>query len=462
MNFVDREHELKFLEDVHARPGFQFVPIYGRRRIGKTRLVREFIRGKKAVYYLADSASTREQLKNLGRALGDFFGDILPAEAGFQDWAQAFRYVRDKAAGRLVWVIDEFPYLVNAEPAASSIFQKGIEEHLKTSGIFLILMGSSVGMMEREVLAYKAPLYGRRTGSLKLTEMKFGALRGFFPAKSFEELARIFSVFGTVPAYLELLDPHESVLGNVDAQILRTGTYLSNEVEYLLREELREPRQYFVILRAMAQGKRRMSEIGNETGLDKSHVARYLDILQSLQVVEREVPATERNPDKSRHGLYRIKDKYIGFWFKYVYPNRSLIEIGRSADALRIIRQTFEEHVAAAYEDICRELVPGLFEDSSLSFSSVGRWWSKDGEIDVVALDEERKHLLLGECKWSRKKVGEDIYESLKRKSELVDWHRPDRRVTYALFSRSGFTEGLRRRARDGQAVLVHGDKWVG
>ena len=474
MNFVNREKELALLEGLYARPDFQFVPIYGRRRIGKTRLVREFIQGKRAVYFLADSASTREQLKNLGRTMGDFFGDLILADSGFQDWLQVFRYIRDKSASgavtpagtlsvipssRFVFVLDEYPYLANAEPAIASIFQKGIEEFLKTTDVFLILLGSSIGMMEREVLAYKAPLYGRRTASLKLTDMRFASLRGFFPGKAFDELVDLYSVFGTVPAYLELIDPRADTMDNIRRLILETGSYLYNEVEFLLREELREPRYYFVILRALAQGKTRVSEIGNETGFEKSHVSRYLDILQSLNIVGREVPATEKKPDKSKQSRYRIKDRFMAFWFKYIYPHRSLIEIGRVEELLGIIRESFENHAADGYEEVCREFAPDLPALRALSYSSLGRWWSRMGEIDLVAVDDTRGEILFGECKWSRKKVGEDIYQDLKRKSELVDWRRDERTARFVLFSRSGFTEAMVRKAQEESIILVHGDK---
>lgn len=203
MQFVDRKAELAVLERVYRDQGFQFIPVYGRRRVGKTRLLQEFIRGKEAIYFLADRIAETEQLKGLGQMGGDHFDDPILKDVGFRDWQQVFRYLKEKTVGRLVIFVDEFPYLVTSNKAVSSIFQKGIDEHLKQTDVFLVLMGSSIGMMEKEVLFYKAPLYGRRTGSLEVREMPFQSLYECFPDRPFDDLMAIYTVFGMIPAYLE-------------------------------------------------------------------------------------------------------------------------------------------------------------------------------------------------------------------------------------------------------------------
>jgi AAA+ ATPase superfamily predicted ATPase len=462
MDFVNRREELAFLERCHAAAGFQFVPIYGRRRIGKTRLVREFIRGKQALYFMADSVTEGEQLRNLGREAGEFFSDRFLAETGFQDWYQFFRYLRDKAhSERLVVAIDEFPYLVNTNSAISSIFQKGIDEMLRDSDIFLILLGSSIGMMEQEVLFSKAPLYGRRTGSLEVCEMRFSALKAFFPQLDLAERLAICGVMGTIPAYVEHVDPHLDRMTVIREKVLERGSFLHNEVEFLLREELREPRNYFVILRAIAQGKRKLSEIINDTGFEKTHLARYLDILRSLRFVDKEIPVTERYPEKSRLGLYRIHDRFFSFWFRYVFPFRSRLEIGQTDYLLTKINETFEQHLAFVYEDVCREICLDLLKEGAMEFSAIGRWWAKNEEIDLVALDDESKTVWFGECKWSIKKVGEDIYRDLQRKARLVDWGGGKRQERFILFSRSGFTTGMHQQAERDHVLLVTGEEWI-
>lgn len=460
MRFVNRITELAFLNKYHAQSGFQFVPLYGRRRVGKTRLMQEFIRDKRAVYFLADSVTETEQLRILGEEVGEYFGDSILVESGFRDWQQFFRYLKEKsAAERLVMVIDEFPYLVNANKGISSIFQKGIDTHLKESNLMLVLLGSSIGMMEEEVLYYKAPLYGRRTGSLEVREMPFSALAEFFPETEFSRRLAVYSVFGSIPAYIERLSTDCDIRSAIVDHVLDRGSFLYNEVEFLLREELREPRNYFVILRAIAQGKRKLSEIINETGIEKAHLARYLDILRSLRFVDKEIPITEKYPDKSRLGLYRLHDRFFTFWFKYVFPYRSRLEIGNISYLLNKLDETFDQYLSFVYEDVCNERCLDFMRAGVMSFSAIGRWWQKNEEIDLVALDEESNTIWFGECKWSIKPVGEDIYRDLQRKARLVEWGGNERRERYMLFSRSGFTESLMAIAKREQVLLVVEDQ---
>ena len=461
MRFVNRQNELSFLEKTCRTKDFQFVPVYGRRRIGKTRLIQEFIKDKRAIYFLADSVSETEQLRNLGRIVGEYFNDSILTDAGFRDWYQFFSYMREKQKTRLIFVIDEFPYLVNSNPAISSIFQKGIDEYLKQSNVFLILAGSSIGMMEKEVLFYKAPLYGRRTASLEVKEMAFDALEEFFPDKDFEELVKIYSVMGTIPAYIEKINPGHDTFRNIKELILSKGTFLYSEVEYILREELREPRNYFVILKAIAQGKRKLSEIINETGFEKSLVARYLDILRSLGFVEKDIPVTEKYPEKSKQGLYRLHDKFFTFWFKFAFPNRNRLEIENVDYVLKQIKDTFEHHISTIYEDVCMDICKDLMKDGLIQYTTIGKWWSKDEEIDIVALDEEQKTAYFGECKWSNKKVGDDIYQDLLRKSQLVDWHKEMRKNKFILFSKSGFTQRMTEISKKENVLLVHKKKVI-
>jgi len=461
LNFVNRKEELSFLEKSYLAGDFHFVPIYGRRRIGKTRLIQEFINGKKAIYFLADSASEHDQLKNLGIVVGEFFKDSILISAGFKDWYQLFMYLKEKNLPGLIFIIDEFPYLVNSNPAISSIFQRGIDEYLKNTKLFLILMGSSIGMMEKEVLFYKAPLYGRRTASLEVKEMAFDVLKEFFPTLNFEDLLKLYAVFGTVSAYIEKVNPRFDIFRNIKELILERGQFLYNEVEYILREELREPRNYFVILKAIALGKRKLSEIINETGFEKSLVSRYLDILRSLGFVEKDIPITEKYPEKSKPGLYRLHDKFFTFWFKYVFPNRGRIEIGNVEYVLKLIKDSFENHLSGIYEHVCMDLCRGLVKDGRMHYSLIGKWWSKDEEVDLVALDEETKTIYFGECKWSTKRVGEDAYKDLLRKSQLLDWHKAKRKEKFLLFSKSGFTQKMLDIAKKEGVLLIHKDKVI-
>jgi AAA+ ATPase superfamily predicted ATPase len=295
---------------------------------------------------------------------------------------------------------------------------------------------------------------------MEVKEMSFNALKDFFPGRGFDDLVKIYAVFGSVPAYLEKFNPKRDLFSNISELILDKGTFLYNEIEYILREELREPRNYFVILKAIAQGKRKLSEIINETGFEKSLISRYLDILRRLRFVEKDLPVTEKYPEKSKQGLYRLHDKFFSFWFKYVFPNRSRLEIGGPDYVLKLIKDSFERHVSTVYEDVCLDLCRSLMTKGIMQYTLIGKWWSKDEEIDLVAIDEETETLYFGECKWSNKKVGIDIYQDLVRKARLVDWHKDSRKERFMLFSKSGFTLDMIKTARD-EEVLLYTDRVI-
>lgn len=285
--------------------------------------------------------------------------------------------------------------------------------------------------------------------------MSFGTLKEFFPEKSMDELIPIYGVIGTIPAYVEKLDAGKDIFHNIEDLVLSRGTFLYSEVEYILREELREPRNYFVILRAIAQGKRKLSEIINDTGFEKSLVSRYLEILRGLRLVEKEVPVTEKYPEKSKLGLYRIHDRFFEFWFRYVFPMKSRLEIGKTQDVLRTIRETFDQHISFAFEDVCKEYCLELMRSGKIRFSTIGRWWRRNNEIDIVALDDEGKEIYFAEAKWSAKPVGVDIMEKLMEKAALVEWHARNRKEHFMIFSRSGFTEAaLQKAAADGTRLV--------
>lgn len=453
--FVDRKKELEQLNLWYTESSFSFIPIYGRRRIGKTRLVEEFVKGKSFIFYMADALAEGLQLKALGRQIGISFNDSILRDSGFKDWEQLFDYLCKKVKERMILVFDEFPYLINVNKGISSIFQKGIDKYLKNTSIFLILLGSSVGMMEKEVLFHKAPLYGRRTGSIEVKEMPFEALAEFFPEKPFNDLLQIYAVCGAVPAYLEKIDPSVDIFKNIENNILRKGTFLYQEVEFLLREKFREPRNYFSILKAMSEGKRKVGEIMATTGFEKSMIARYLDILRSLGIIEKEVPVTEKNPEKSKLGLYSVKDRFFSFWFRYVFPNRSRLEIENVKPVIQEIKKGFGPYLGFAFERICLESFQGLMRKGIIDFTSVGRWWDRHDEIDAVALDENNNIIYFGEMKCNPKPVGLAVLEDLKRKASKVKWGTANRKERFMVFSKSGFSDKLRDVAKREDVLLI-------
>ena len=448
MKFINRKKELNSLNDWWALNEPQFIVIYGRRRIGKTELIKQFIKNKPHIYFLAQQISEQENLKTLGKLVGEYFDDLILKEKGFDNWAVFFEYIKKHAGQRLILAIDEFPYLAESNKSISSIFQAGWDEHLKDVPIVLILCGSSVAMMEREVLSSKAALYGRRTGQIKLKPFSFYEASEFFPGKQFEEKLKYFTVMGGNPAYLSRINPEKTFEDNIIQLILSPVSPLYSEVEFLLQEELREPRNYLAILKAIALNKRRISEIVNETGFEKSILHKYLFVLENLQLVHKEYPATEKNPLKSKKGLYKLQDQFFKFWFRYVLPNRSRIEEGKIGFVLESINSDLTSLVAENYELVAREILR-INEDKIFSFDTIGRWWDRNEEVDIVALNEEEGKILFGEVKWSIKPVGIDIMENLERKARLIDWKQRERQEYYCLFSRSGFTEALMARARE-------------
>jgi len=408
---------------------------------------------------LADKRNQTEQFKELGRIIGEFFNDAILAKRGFVDWIEAFEYLK-KTKKRFVFAVDEYPYLAESDPATSSLFQKGWDEYLKNSGIFMILSGSSVAMMESETLIQKSPLFGRRTGQILVEPLNSKQASQFFPKKSFHEFMRYYAIVGGMPAYLLQMDNEKSPEENIMEKIFSSTEFLFNEVEFTLKEELREPKNYLAILRAISWGKRKFGEIVNETGLGKNVLTKYLNVLERLRLIEKEVPATESNQHKSRKGLYRVTDNFFRFWFQFVYPYKSELQIGRKQEILERYQQCSSSLEAVVYEKVCCELIFD-FEKQLFRIERAGRWWEKEKEIDLVGVSKKEKKIVFGECKWSTKLVGTNIFMELKKKASAVQWERGKREEFYILFSKSGFTPDMLKLAKAEKVLLVHGDKLV-
>ncbi len=456
MTFIDRERELGFLQGKWQEKGAQLIVLWGKRRVGKTELVKQFLLDKPHVYFLAESTSDREQLFRFSQALGRFFDEPLLLTRGFAGWEESFEYVRARNR-RFVLAIDEFPYLMGSNPAITGLFQKAWDEYWRNSQVYLVLLGSSMAMMENEVLGYRSPLYGRRTGQWRVDPMTFDAVRRFRPGKTFEDAMSHYSVGGGIPAYWLQFSTDKDFARNLTDHVLSKGAMLYDEVEFLLREELREPRYYFALLQSLAQGRRKLSEMVNATGLGQAAANKYLSVLADLKIVERELPVTEDKPLKSKKGLYRISDPFFHFWFRYVFPRRGELEMGHAAKVLEGIQKTLSQHISTVYEQVAAQTL-WCHMDIFFPFTDVGRWWDRHEEIDLVALDRESGSILFGEVKWSTKPVGTDIYEALRRKAAGVPWGGKQRHERFCLFSRSGFTEAMKQRAREDGVVLFHED----
>lgn len=462
--FIDRKEELRSLNVKWGKAEPQLIVVYGKRRVGKTELIKQFIKNKPGIYFLADKRATIEQLRELSRLIGSYFNDTLLIKQGFKEWLDVFIYLKEKVKKPFVFAIDEYPYLVETDKSTSSVFQKGWDEYLKKSGVFLILSGSSVSMMESEALIYKAPLYGRRTGQIYLKSMVFKESQKFFPNKKFEEFLKIFTITGGMPAYLLQFDAGISLEENIKNKIFNRTEFLHNEIEFILKEELREPKNYLSILKAISWGKTKFGEIVNETGLEKNVLNKYLGILERLQLIEKETPVTEKNPQKSRKGIYKISDNFCRFWFQYVFPYKSDLEIGRFNEVSRKLKESFHLLESAVYEKIAREFLYN-WQDKIFHFERIGRWWNGKEEIDLIGINQQKREVIFGEVKWRDSLIGINIFEDLKRKSEIVlleDLEYKEKyNKHYILFSRKGFTKELRELAKKEQVFLVKKDKII-
>jgi len=449
--FINRKTELDQLSDLYHSERAELFVLYGRRRVGKTELLRAFCAEKAHIFFIATLSADSEQLATFSQQIWGFNHSETPAGFTFPSWEAAFRSLADLPS-RPVVVLDEFTYLISGNKAIPSILQKVWDERLKNTRVMLILCGSYIGMMETEILGYQAPLYGRRTGSALLQPFGLPSSALFYSKYTPEEQFLAWAIVGGMPYYLTTFSDRQTLLANIRQHILdaRSGS-LYSEPRLLLMEELREPRNYFSLLRAIAQGNTRLNEIAQASGIGSAHtVARYLDILQQMRLITRRVPATESQPEKSKRGLYQIDDHFLRFWFRYVHPNQGSLDLGLADSVLAQRVQPDLDHFAvAAFEEAAREFVAAGARTGKWSFlpERIGSWWSHGAELDVLALNQTGKTGLVGECKWSVNPVGTNILEDLKHRAEAMAEESGIQHILYVLFSRKGFTDALKEQA---------------
>lgn len=440
MTFYDRRDELDALESAYESPGHDFFVVYGRRRIGKTELLKEFCTGRPHVYFLAAQEAEHRQREKFVEQIASHFDDRVPRIDG---WDGAFEYLAEKLAGeQLVVVIDEFPYLVEENDSLPSYVQWFVDERLENTESMLVLCGSSVATMESEVLGHESPLYGRRTGQIDLQPFSFAQAREVI-TYDVADAIRSYSVTGGTPMYLTLFDYEQSLAENVRSRILSPTAVLYNEPEFLLRTELRNPGRYMSILEAVALGHTTPNEMAGATGIDSGPLSKYLQRLRRLRLLDREVPVTA-SAKKSKRSRYHVADEFLRFWFRYVEPNRSSIEEAPDVVFEGRIGPDLPVHVATTFEDVCREATWEAIRRGEFDpYAEVGRWWYGEDEIDLVGLAPDDDRILFAECKWTTEPVGHGLVEQLRAKAENVRWGSGARDERFALFSRSGFVEGL-------------------
>ena len=452
MKFLGREKEILVLEKEYARDG-GFVVIYGRRRIGKTTLIKQFIKSKTAFYFLATKEVESQSMKRFAGVIARTTGNSVLQKAAFSDWLDLFQAVADyKPNEKKVLVIDEFPYLVKVNDSFPSILQNAWDEILKDSNVMLILCGSLISMMKKHALSYESPLYGRRTAQMRIAPLPFTTV--YENQKlSFEEAAEQYSITGGVPKYMEFFSDGQPLYEQIKENVLSKNGFLYEEPNFLLTDEVQVPTNYFSIIKVIADGNHKLGMIAGILGLETSALTPYLKTLSELGFIEKQVPVTEKNAEKTRKGLYFISDNFLRFWFRYVYPYKGELELDNTQISLDELDKDFKEKfVAFAYEDICKEIFARLCSDKAIDFtpSKIGSYWLNDKsgntQIDVMAVDTVNKRLFAGECKYHNQPIDADVYFELVKKvdnsSEIKSAFK-DYTVIYGVFSKSGFTSRM-------------------
>ncbi len=460
--FVNRIKEREFLEKEYNKKDSSFIVVYGRRRIGKTALLSEFIKNKDALFFLATEESETENRNAFTKKVAEYTNNQLLENAKISDWETLFTYLASfEPNKRKLIIIDEFQYIGKSNPTFISRLQKIWDTVLKNSDIMLILCGSLINMMYDQTLSYSSPLYGRRTGQLKMKQISFKYYNEFFPTGlDTKQLIESYAVTGGIPKYIESFDTYTDIYEAIEKCVLSRESYLYEEPNFLLEKEVQDVGSYFSIIKTIASGKEKPSEIAAALEIKSTNLPKYLNVLIDLDILEREVPATESNPEKSKMGLYKIKDNYIRFWFKFIYPYRSYIETDHIGFVMDKISDSFiKNHVAFVYEDICRtEFMNDLIAKNTWSFvpQKIGRWWDrKDTEIDIVAVDENTKSIIFGECKYTNGETDVSVYYALLEKIKKVDWNKDTRNEYFVFFSINGYTEKFKRLAEKNKNIIL-------
>ena len=460
--FVGRETELEALGKLYGKDKFQMVVMYGRRRVGKTSLIKEFIKDKPAIFFSGQEANDRLNMVMFSEKVYAFFG--LPEATGaFASWQSALMFIAERAkAERFILVIDEFPYIAQANRSVKSILQSIIDHKLLGTNLFLILCGSQVGFMEDEVLGHKSPLFGRRTAQFRLEGFDYYDAAKMLPLATAEEKVKYYACVGGTPHYLAQIDGGMDFEGNIKELFFQPHGYLYDEPAMLLKQELRQPAMYNSILAAIATGSSRLNDVSTKLGEDTAKTIKYIKTLMGLRILSSVHPFGE-NPERSRKGIYAISDHCFRFWYRYVFMHKTVIESGAGADAAdSLVFPGLPAYVGKpAFEEVCMQYIVRRNKDRRLPFlaTGFGKWWGTDprtrasADIDVIADNKHEKKVIAGECKWRNEPTGAADINKLFDKIRLLPGYEEYR---FVFFSKSPFTDDAKEIARSrGDLELV-------
>lgn len=453
--FIGRENELNTLNRLYNSDKFEFAVIYGRRRVGKTALINEFVKDKDNIFFTGVETNAKQNLDNFSRCIMEYNTGIALG-ASFGNFQMALEHVFELAkTKRIVLVIDEYPYVARASKSLASTLQLLIDKNKDTSKLFLILCGSSMSYMEDHILAYKAPLYGRRTAQFKIKPFEFLEACRYFKNFSDDDKALAYGIMGGTPQYLMQLDDKLSIEENIKNTHLNPSSSIFEEPNNLLKQEVREPAIYNAVITAIATGSSKMNEISNKIDEDTSVCATYIKNLITLGIVKKETPYGEKSTRKT---VYSIEDNMFRFWYRFVPENTSVISRGAIDLAYNRIAPELSSYMGGVFEDICKQYLWKLLLEGkcAVNFTDIGRWWGANPktksqeEIDIMGADKDTA--LFAECKWTNEKVDLGVLETLVERSTLFSY----KKTHFYLFAKTGFTKGCIDRANKmGNVTLV-------
>lgn len=422
-DFVGRKAELDLLNSLWAAERASLIILYGRRRVGKTRLLTHWLKNQgvdSGFYWMAEATSPHDQLRSFTQAFTAFEDPELDIhkDLTFATWEHSFRQIAKLAKHQRVAVlIDEVTYIMEIVPEFVASLQKAWDQWLKNSQVMLVLSGSDLGLIEKGLLSYRAPLYGREAARMQLTPLPFSATKLFFPEYNAAERVKIYAMWGGIPAYWErLTSPQQSVMENLQQQLRLSNNWLVEEARILLRDFITDTHNFVGILRAVSEGYEVFSEISERAGISTGHTSRYLSILRETGFVERTTPVSDKNPDKSRKGRYIVTDPYLRFYYRYLSTSQSKVAMGRTDELVATIESDLPSFIRKTWIDLCQHWVVLAASNGKLPFKveKIGsEWKGSDNYIDVYGIDEKAKTLMLGHCYW-----GEETADP----QQMLDW----------------------------------------
>ena len=467
-DFMGRSEELKLLDNLGASAKASLLILYGRRRVGKTRLLTHWLQAHSdnALYWVAEPTSAFDQLRSFSQALNNFATPDTPAPAHFTygSWEHALRQAAQLANSRrrLVLFIDEVTYLMDVNPAIAGTLQKAWDSWLSKSNIFLALSGSHMGLMQKEMLSYQAPLYGRATAQVKLAPLPYGVTSLFFPYYNAVDRVTVYAAFGGIPAYWERLDENQSIMANIQRLLLSANALMHEEPRLLLNDFINDPHNYVAIIRAIASGAHGMSEISQYSGLSTNLITKYMGVLRDTGFVERRAPITE-NAEDSRRGRYFITDPYLRFYYRFVGTYQSMVALGEQGQMMETIEQNLPQFIQDnTWQDMCREwtLRASARGHIPLEIEKVESAWTRTFTFDVVGIHWSKRQMVVGNCYWRDDPMDlSAISELISRTSSLL----PDEgewTIYYVGFASSGWTATAHEQIGQVAQTASQGKRW--